>query len=108
MWGLDEAHDRVGEMIRPKRQPASSGYHKNTRDRTTVCEHLYLRQEVTVLTLIIGILITIVLGAILFWIIDKFCPEARLAQLLKLLVVLVCLGSIVARMLPLLGYPSLL
>ncbi|GEM_PF-6926230 len=35
------------------------------------------------LTLIIGILITIVLGAILFWIIDKFCPEARLAQLLQ-------------------------
>ena len=60
------------------------------------------------LTLIIGILITIVLGAILFWIIDKFCLEARLAQLLKLLVVLVCLGSIVIRMLPLLGYPSLL
>ena len=60
------------------------------------------------LTLIIGILITIVLGAILFWIIDKFCPEARLAQLLKLLVVLVYLGSIVSRMLPLLGYPSLL
>ena len=60
------------------------------------------------LTLIIGILITIVLGAILFWVIDKFCSDARLAQLLKLLVVLICLGSIVARLLPLLGYPSLL
>ncbi len=60
------------------------------------------------LTLIIGILIIIVLGAILFWVIDRFCPEARLAQLLKLLVVLVCLGAIVARLLPLLGYPSLL
>ena len=45
------------------------------------------------LRLIIGILITIVLGAILFWVIDKFCPEARLAQLLKLLVVLFCLGG---------------
>ena len=53
-------------------------------------------------------LITIVLGAILFWVIDKFCPDARLSQLLKLLVVLICLGSIVGQLLPLLGYPSLL
>ncbi|VFU08722.1 conserved hypothetical protein [Methylocella tundrae] len=60
------------------------------------------------LTLIIGILIIIVVGAILFWVIDRFCPEARLAQLLKLLVVLVCLGAIVARLLPLIGYPSVL
>jgi uncharacterized membrane protein YvlD (DUF360 family) len=59
-----------------------------------------------VITLVIGILIIVVLGAILFWVIDKFCPDARLAQLLKLLVVLVCLGSIVARLLPMLGYPS--
>jgi hypothetical protein len=66
------------------------------------------RRRVAMLTLIIGILIIIVVGAILFWVIDKFCPEARLAQLLKLLVVLVCLGAIVARLLPLLGYPSLL
>ena len=46
------------------------------------------------ISLVIGILITIVLGAILFWVIDRFCPDARLAKLLKLLVVLVCLGSI--------------
>jgi uncharacterized membrane protein YvlD (DUF360 family) len=57
-------------------------------------------------SLIIGILITIVIGAILFWVIDKFAPDARLAQLLKLLVVLVCLASIVTRLLPLLGYSS--
>jgi surface polysaccharide O-acyltransferase-like enzyme len=38
-----------------------------------------------VLTLVIGILIIVVIGAILFWVIDKFCPDARLAQLLKLL-----------------------
>ena len=61
-----------------------------------------------VVSLIIGILITIVIGAILFWAIDKFCPDARLAQLLKLLVVLLCLASIVSRLLPLLGYPSFL
>lgn len=60
------------------------------------------------LTLIIGILIIVVLGAILFWVIDKFCPDARLAQLLKLLVVLVCLGAIISRVLPLLGSPSFL
>jgi uncharacterized membrane protein YvlD (DUF360 family) len=53
------------------------------------------------LSLLIGILITVVLGAILFWVIDRFCPEARLAQLLKLLVVLVCIGSIISRMYPL-------
>jgi uncharacterized membrane protein YvlD (DUF360 family) len=61
-----------------------------------------------VLSLIIGILIIIVVGAILFWVIDKFCPDARLGKLLKLLVVLVCLGAIVARLLPILGYPSVL
>ncbi len=60
------------------------------------------------ISLVIGMLVTIVLGAILFWAIDRFCPDARLAQLLKLLVILICLGSIVNRLLPLLGYPSLL
>jgi len=61
-----------------------------------------------VITLIIGILIIVVVGAILFWVIEKFCPDARLAKLLKLLVILVCLAAIVARVLPMLGYPSLL
>jgi uncharacterized membrane protein YvlD (DUF360 family) len=61
-----------------------------------------------VISLVIGILITVVVGAILFWVIDRFCPDARLANLLKLLVILVCLGSIVTRLLPMLGYPSLL
>jgi len=60
------------------------------------------------ITLLIGILITVVVGAILFWVIDRFCPDARLANLLKILVVLVCLASIVTRTLPMLGYPSLL
>ncbi len=60
------------------------------------------------ISLVIGILITVVVGAILFWVIDKFCPDARLAQLLKLLVILVCLGSILNRLLPMLGYPSFL
>jgi hypothetical protein len=33
--------------------------------------------------------------------IDKFAPDGRLANLLKLLVVLVCLGAILQRVLPL-------
>jgi hypothetical protein len=45
------------------------------------------------LSLLIGILITLVVGAICFWAIDRFSPDARLGQLLKLLVVLVCLAS---------------
>jgi uncharacterized membrane protein YvlD (DUF360 family) len=61
-----------------------------------------------VISLVIGILITVVVGAILFWVIDRFCPDARLANLLKLLVVLLCLASIVTRLLPLAGYPALL
>jgi uncharacterized membrane protein YvlD (DUF360 family) len=60
-----------------------------------------------VLALVIGILITVVIGAILFWVIDKFSPEARLSQLLKLLVILVCLGSIVSRLYPLLEPSSI-
>lgn len=60
------------------------------------------------ITLVIGILIIVVVGAILFWVINKFCPDARLAMLLKLLVILVCLGAIVARVLPVLGHPALL
>lgn len=60
------------------------------------------------LSLAIGVLIIIVIGAILFWVIEKFCPDQRLGYLLKLLVVLVCLGAIVVRVLPMLGYPSVL
>ena len=80
--------------------------HQNRRTRKDFWTLQYLFMENAVLTLIIAILIIVVLGAILFWAIDKFCPDARLAQLLKLLVVLVCLGAIVARLLPLIGYSS--
>ena len=45
----------------------------------------------------------VVIGAICFWAIDKFANDRRLAQLLKLLVVLVCLGAILQRVLPLVG-----
>jgi uncharacterized membrane protein YvlD (DUF360 family) len=55
------------------------------------------------ISLLIGILIICVVGAICFWAIDKFVSEARLANLLKLLVVLICLGAILQRVLPLAG-----
>ena len=54
-------------------------------------------------SLLIGILIICVVGAICFWIIEKFVNDGRLASLLKLLVILVCLGAILQRVLPLLG-----
>ncbi|MCC8939333.1 hypothetical protein H8A99_23370 [Bradyrhizobium sp. Arg68] len=54
-----------------------------------------------IIPLLIGILIIIVVGAICFWAIDRFAPDGRLAQLLKLLVMLVCLGAIVQRLLAL-------
>ena len=50
---------------------------------------------------LIGILIIVVVGAICFWIIDRFAPDARLRNLLKLLVALVCVGAIVQRLLAL-------
>ena len=60
------------------------------------------------LLVLINVLITIVVGAILFWVIDKFVREGRLAYLLKLLVVLICLAAILQRILPLLGMGGIL
>ena len=52
---------------------------------------------------VVHVLITVVIGAILFWVIDRFVRDSRLANLLKILVVLVCLASILQRVLPMLG-----
>jgi uncharacterized membrane protein YvlD (DUF360 family) len=52
---------------------------------------------------LIHILITIVVGAIVFWIIDRYVRDRRLSNLLKLLVVLICLAAILQRLLPLIG-----
>jgi hypothetical protein len=59
---------------------------------------------VAIIPLLIGILIIVVVGAICFWAIDRFAQDGRLANLLKLLVVLVCLGAIVQRLLVLTYY----
>jgi uncharacterized membrane protein YvlD (DUF360 family) len=55
------------------------------------------------LLVLIHVLIICVVGAILFWVIDKFVRDGRLGNLLKILVVLVCVGAILQRVLPLLG-----
>ena len=55
------------------------------------------------LSVLIGVLIICIIGAICFWAIDKFVNESRLAKLLKLLVVLICLAAILQRVLPLAG-----
>ena len=57
--------------------------------------------EGDMISVLIGVLIIVVGGAICFWAIDKFATDSRLANLLKLLVVLVCLGAILQRVLPL-------
>jgi hypothetical protein len=53
------------------------------------------------ISVLISVLVIVVIGAICFWAIDKFAADRRLSQLLKLLVVLICLGAIVQRLLPL-------
>ena len=55
------------------------------------------------LSVLIGVLITCVIGAICFWAIEKLVNDSRLANLLKLLVVLICAASILQRVLPLAG-----
>ena len=55
------------------------------------------------LLVLVHVLIICVVGAILFWVIDKFVRDGWLGNLLKILVVLVCLGAILQRVLPLLG-----
>ncbi len=55
------------------------------------------------LSVLIGVLIICVVGAICFWAIEKFVNDSRLAKLLKLLVVLICAVSILQRVLPLAG-----
>ena len=55
------------------------------------------------LSVLIGVLIICIVGAICFWVIDKFVNDGRLANLLKVLVVLICLAAILQRVLPLAG-----
>ena len=60
------------------------------------------------LLLLINILIIVVVGAICFYLIDKFIRDGRLANLLKLLVVLICTLAVLQRLLPALGLSGIL
>ena len=57
---------------------------------------------------LIYVLIICVVGAVLFWVIDKYVNDGRLVNLLKILVVLICLVAILQRVLPLLGVSGVL
>ena len=57
---------------------------------------------------LINVVIIVVVGALLFYLIDRFVRDGRLANLLKILVVLVCLAAILQRLLPALGVGGLL
>jgi hypothetical protein len=52
---------------------------------------------------LINVLIIVVIGAICFYLIDRFVRDARLGNLVKILVALICLAAIVQRLLPALG-----
>jgi hypothetical protein len=55
------------------------------------------------LLLLINIAIIVVVGAICFYLIDRFVRDGRLGNLIKVLVGLICLAAIVQRVLPALG-----
>jgi hypothetical protein len=59
------------------------------------------------LMVLINIVIVIVVGAILFYLIDKYVRDGRLGNLLKILVALICLAAILQRLLPMLGLGGL-
>jgi uncharacterized membrane protein YvlD (DUF360 family) len=52
---------------------------------------------------LINIAIVIVVGAILFYVIDAYVRDKRLAGLLKILVALICIVDILRRLQPVLG-----
>ena len=52
---------------------------------------------------LINVLIIVAVGALIFYLIDRFVRDGRLANLLKILVVLICLAAILQRVLPALG-----
>lgn len=53
--------------------------------------------------ILIDALVVVVIGAICFYLIDRFVRDGRLGNLLKILVALLCLATILQRLLPALG-----
>jgi hypothetical protein len=86
--------DRVDRLYTPQGQ----NEWRRLVERWRRTEENHQHNEGKMISLLIGILIIVVVGAICFWAIDKFATDGRLANLLKLLVVLVCLGAIVQRL----------
>jgi hypothetical protein len=62
----------------------------------------------SMLLVLINVLIIIVVGALCVYLIDRFVRDGRLANLLKILVVLICIAAILQRLLPELGVGGLL
>ena len=60
------------------------------------------------LLVLINVLIIAVIGALCFYLIEKFVRDGRLANLLKILVVLICALQILRLLLPILGLGGLL
>ena len=56
------------------------------------------------LLVLINVLIIVVVGALLFYLIDRFVRDGQLANLLKILVVLICVAAILQRLWPILGF----
>jgi hypothetical protein len=69
--------------------------------------HRQPREVAAMLMVLINIVIVIVVGAILFYLIDKYVRDGRLGNLLKILVALICLAAILQRLLPMLGLGGL-
>jgi hypothetical protein len=63
---------------------------------------------IDMLLLLINILIIVVIGALCFYLIDRFVRDGRLGNLLKILVALICIAAILQRLIPALGVGSLL
>jgi hypothetical protein len=78
---------------------------KDARKRAYGARH---QGELAMLVLLVNILIIVVIGAVCFYLIDRFVRDGRLANLLKILVVLICLLAILQRLLPALGLGGLL
>jgi hypothetical protein len=96
------SEERGSTVIAPFSASAGDG-----KRRASACGVAAPAQGIAMISLLIGILIICVVGAICFWAIEKFVRDARLANLLKLLVVLICLASILQRVLPLAGINGL-
>jgi hypothetical protein len=62
----------------------------------------------SLLFVLINVAIVVVVGAVCFYLIDKFVRDGKLAQLLKILVVLICALAILRYLLPALGLSGLL